>query len=166
MRLIIDGYNLLSEISGGMPTDLEAGRDGLIESLSVYKSLRRVKIIVVFDATRTGRLTGSAGMKTGVEVVFTKAGQEADEIIRDYARRLGAGVTIVTSDAALAAVCKTRGAVVISSGEFKGILDAALYEGMKGVTAEDEDDVAREKKGQSKKPSKAERKKFQRLKKL
>ncbi|MBI5971537.1 MAG: NYN domain-containing protein [Deltaproteobacteria bacterium] len=166
MRLIIDGYNLLSEISGGMPTDLEAGRDYLIESLSVYKRVRRVKIIAVFDATRTGRLTGSAGMKTGVDVVFTKAGQEADEVIRDFCRRLGEGATIVTSDAALAAVCKNSGAVVVSSGEFRGLLDAALYEDMKGAAPEDEEDFPHEKKGQAKRPSKAERKKLQRLKKL
>lgn len=166
MRLIIDGYNLISEIHGGMPTDLEAGRDDLIGSLSVYKRVRRVKIIVVFDATRTGRLTGSAGMKTGVEVVFTKAGQEADEVIRDYAGRFFDGATIVTSDGALAASCKNAGAVVVSSGEFRGLLDSALYEDMKGATAEDEDDFPQDKKGQAKRPSKVERKKLQRLKKL
>ncbi len=149
-----------------MPSDLEAGRDDLIGSLSVYKRVRRVKIIVVFDATLTGRLTGSAGMKTGVEVVFTKAGQEADEVIRDYAGRFGEGATIVTSDGALGAACKMSGAVVISSGEFRGLLDAALYEDMKGVIAEDEEDFPPEKKGQAKRPSKAERKKLQRLKKL
>ncbi|MBI5588759.1 MAG: NYN domain-containing protein [Deltaproteobacteria bacterium] len=165
LRLAIDGYNLI-----GVSTDfhdIEALREALIESLAVYRKLRRVKVTVVFDATFTSRLTGSREVRSGIEVVFTRGGERADSIIKEYARVKGAGLTIVTSDREVATYAADRGSVVIGSGEFRGLLESALYEDLKGAALDDEDDAGgRGKKGPSKKPTKAERKKINRLKKL
>ncbi|MBI5642093.1 MAG: NYN domain-containing protein [Deltaproteobacteria bacterium] len=167
LRLVIDGYNLL----GVLPReekfgDMETKRDGLIESLSIYKRLRKVKITVVFDGTRSKRLTRQREVKSGIEVVFSKDGEEADRVIKDLASSAGSGLTIVTSDRDISNLAKAKGAVVIDSNEFLGLLDAALYEDLKGVDPEGEDEGSARKKGASRKQKKADRKKAQRIKKL
>lgn len=164
LRLVIDGYNLIGVDSDF--NDIEALRDSLVDSLAVYKKLRRVKITVVFDATFTCRLTGTREMRSGIEVVFTKGGQKADSVLKDYARASGTGLTVVTSDRDVASYAASCGSVVIGSGEFRGLLDGALYEELKGAAVDDDDGTREDKKGPSKRPSKAERKKINRLKKL
>lgn len=167
LRLVIDGYNLIGACTDFR--DIEALREALIESLAVYRKLRRVKVTVVFDATFTTRLTGSREVRSGIEVVFTRGGERADSIIKEYARVKGAGLTVVTSDRDVATYAAVKGAVVFGSGEFRGLLESALYEDLKGAVLDDDDDDdegGRGKKGPSKRPAKAERKKIKRLKKL
>lgn len=163
-RLVIDGYNLIGVSSDFH--DIEELRDDLISDLAVYRRLRRVKLTVVFDATLTGRLTGSRETRDGVEVVFSRGGERADDIIKDRCRT-GGGLTVVTSDREVATYAASRGAVVIGSGEFLGLLERALYEDLKGEDIDkDEYEEASPRKGPSKKPGKTERRKINRLKKL
>lgn len=165
LRLVIDGYNLIGASSDFR--DIEELRDSLVANLAVYRTLRKVKVTVVFDATFTGRLTGSREMRDGVEVVFTRGGERADSIIKDHARARGEGLTVVTSDRDVALYAASHGSVVIGSEEFRGFLESALYEELKGVCPDDEDGVGDGRKiGPSKRPGKAERKKLNRLKKL
>jgi predicted RNA-binding protein with PIN domain len=165
LRLVIDGYNLIGASSDFR--DIEGLRDSLIADLAVYRTLRKVKVTVVFDATYTGRLTGSRERRDGVEVVFTRGGERADEIIKEHSRLRGEGLTVVTSDRDVASYAASRGSAVIGSEEFRGFLERALYEELKGVCPDDEDGVGGLRKiGPSKRPGKAERKKMNRLKKL
>lgn len=165
LRLVIDGYNLIGVSSDFH--DIEELRASLIKDLAVYRRLKRVKVTVVFDATFTGRLTGSRETRDGVEVVFTKGGERADEIIKEYSRLKGEGLTVVTSDRDVAAYAASRGSVIIGSGEFRDLLEGALYEELKGASLDDDDEgTVDRKKGPSKRPGKAERKKKNRLKKL
>ncbi len=164
-RLLIDGYNLIGVSSEFH--DIEELRDDLLSDLAVYRRLRRVKLTVVFDATFTGRLTGSRETRDGVEVVFTRGGERADDIIKDRCRTGGGGLTVVTSDRDVAAYAASLGSVVIGSGEFLGLLERALYEDMKGEDPDDDEyEEASFRKGPSKKPGKMERRKINRLKKL
>jgi len=165
LRLVIDGYNLIGVSSEFH--DIEDLRDSLIADLGVYRRLRKVKVTVVFDATFTARLTGSKEMISGVEVIFTKGGERADEIIKDLSRLKGGGITVVTSDTDVASYAAARGSVVLGSDEFRYLLESALYEEIKGVGPDDEDwQPGGRKKGPSKRAGKAERKKKNRLKKL
>ncbi|OGQ54324.1 MAG: hypothetical protein A3J24_03160 [Deltaproteobacteria bacterium RIFCSPLOWO2_02_FULL_53_8] len=164
-RIIIDGYNLLGT-GFGMLHDIDEGRDGLISRLLVYKKARRVKLCVVFDGTRSGNLAEGRESRAGIEVIFSRDGVDADTVIKKMADEHGEGLTIVTSDHALASYCAGRGAVVVSTAEFESLLDAAAYEEMKGVKPEDEDDAPVERKGEARRLPKAERKKRQRLKKM
>src|SRR5574337_1027952 len=128
LRLLIDGYNLL----GAAPEaglDIDERREGLVNRLAVYKKVRGVKVTVVFDAARSGRLTRSREMKAGVEVIFSKNGEDADSVIKELSVKGGPSLTIVSSDRELCSYAKSRGAVTLSSGEFAELLDAALYEG-------------------------------------
>jgi len=164
-RIVIDGYNVLGS-GAGVLRDIEAERDSLTARLLIYKKVRRVKLVVVFDGTRSGNLAEGRESRAGIEVIFSRDGVDADTVIKRMANERGEGLTVVTSDHALASYCAGRGAVVVSSAEFEGLLDDAAYEEMKGVTPEDEEDAPAERKGQAKKAPKAERKKRQRLKKM
>lgn len=164
LHLVIDGYNLIG-VNAGL-NDIEAQRETLIGSLAAYKRLKRVKVTVVFDGTRSKRLTGSKETRSGVEVIFSRDGQEADEVIKNFARTKGEGLTIVTSDRDVSSYARAHRAVVVSSNEFRDLLDMALYEDLKGVSPEDEENGQHDKKGPSKRPPKSERKKMNRLKKL
>ncbi|MFQ5735498.1 MAG: NYN domain-containing protein, partial [Thermodesulfobacteriota bacterium] len=92
-RLIIDGYNLIASGTGGGLDDIEERRDALIEGLSVYRRLRRVKVTVVFDGTHSGNLTGGSENRGGVRVLFSREGQEADTVIKALVRETGSGLT-------------------------------------------------------------------------
>lgn len=164
IHLIIDGYNFTGRSEGSF-RDIESYRDSLIEKLSIYKKLRRVAITVVFDGTHSGRLTRSRDMKAGVEIIFSKSGEQADSVLKNMAKSKGGSLTIVTSDRDIASYAGSFGSVVISSDEFRELLDYALYEDLKGVSSEEEEEDHK-KKGPSKRPPKAERKKKNRLKKL
>ncbi|MBI5886123.1 MAG: NYN domain-containing protein [Deltaproteobacteria bacterium] len=165
-RIVIDGYNVLGQGADAGLRDIEAGRDNLISRLLIYKKVRRVKLAVVFDGTRSGNLAEGRESRAGIDVIFSRDGVDADTVIKRMAGERGEGLTVVTSDRGLASYCAGRGAVVVSSAEFEGILDAAAYEELKGVIPEDEEDAPVERKGQSKRLPKAERKKRRRLKKM
>lgn len=161
-NLIIDGYNLI-----GLDGDIETGRERLIEDLIVYKKAVSVRITVVFDGTWSGNLTRGAMSRSGINIIFSRAGEQADAIIKEMARRIGSGATVVTSDRDVSASVRASGAVVVESVEFRGVLDEALYEEIKGAAPEDEaDDSSARKKGNPKKPPKADRLKLHRLDKL
>ncbi|MBI5492804.1 MAG: NYN domain-containing protein [Deltaproteobacteria bacterium] len=166
LRLLIDGYNLLGAIASVGHFDIDERREDLIGRLSVYKKVRGAKVTAVFDGTRSGRLTRGREMRAGVEVIFSKDGEDADSVIKELSVKGGSSLTVVSSDRELCSHVKSRGAVTVSSNEFAQLLDLALYEGLKGVAPGDEDEGQHPKKGPSKRPSKQERRGLNRLKKL
>lgn len=169
VHLVIDGYNLtgVMAISAQTTADLEGVRDELIKRLQAYKRLKGHRITVVFDGKRSGSLSRAKMHQGGIEVIFSKDGEEADQILREMAKKERHGITIVTSDRAVASFAEAQDAVTIPSDEFDAILSLAIYSDMKGVGDEDEEDDAPTKKsGNPRKPSKQERKRLQRIKKL
>ncbi len=175
LRLVIDGYNYICAslgLSGSHPgrMDPTVERDALIEKLVAYKKLKSAKITVVFDGTRSDNLWRSRGSQKGIEVAYSRSGEEADTIIKEIAREQGSGLTIVTSDRELGSYCAQHGAVIVSSGEFYDRLNMALYADMKGIEEEDEgqtpSDAGGKRKGPARKLSKKEREKRKKLKKL
>ncbi|MEK6791892.1 MAG: NYN domain-containing protein [Deltaproteobacteria bacterium] len=163
-NLIIDGYNLIG--LDGL-SDIEAEREQLIEDLIVYKKAVSVRITVVFDGTSSGNLTRGAMGRSGINIIFSRAGEQADAIIKEMAHRIGSGATIVTSDRDVRETARASGATVIESVEFRNVLDEALYEEIKGAAPEDEtDDSAARKKGNPRRLPKADRLKQHRLDKL
>lgn len=165
IHVVIDGYNLLGS-GRHWSSDIEKERDSLIKSLVAYKKVKRARLTVVFDGTSSGRLARGREVIAGIEVVYSKDGEKADDVLKEMARTKGEGLTLVTSDREVALYAQDRGAVVVTAGEFSELLDMAVYEDMKGVKPGDDEDNAREKKGPSRRPPKDERKKLRRLKKL
>lgn len=176
LRLVIDGYNYICtsiSMSGSHPGQMDPTeeRDELIEKLKAYKKIKSARITVVFDGTRSDNLFRSRGTEKGIEVVYSRSGEEADTIIKEIAREQGGGLTIVTSDRELGSYCERHGAVIISSGEFHDSLEVALYADTKGLEEVHGDgqtpsDAGGKRKGPARKLSKKERAKRKKLKKL
>ena len=85
MLLLIDGYNLLH--SGRTlvrlnSIQLQRERDGLIEKLSVYRQAKSIEILVVFDGWQAGWNTEKRERKKGVDLIFSRVGEKADEVIK------------------------------------------------------------------------------------
>lgn len=112
--LLVDGYNVLhvserySELIEAKvqqaPYALDAyarARECLIADVASYAHMHRLEARLIFDAAQSKRPSQSRWHDGSVEVIFSKRGQSADELIEGYAReaRLSSRkVVLVTSD--------------------------------------------------------------------
>jgi len=126
MHLIIDGYNLL-HVSRSMislaSVQLQRERDGIIDRLSTYQRLKRCAITVVFDGWEAGWNTETREKRKGVEVIFSRLGEKADEVIKRLVKEKGSGVIVITSDREIAKFAERAGAAVIPSEQFQEKLE-------------------------------------------
>ena len=160
MFLIIDGYNLLH--AGRSPgalraDDLQRERDRLIDQVSSYRQSRPCEITVIFDGWKEGEVTERKERRKGIELVFSKLGEKADEVIKRLVREKGAGTVVVTSDREVAGFAEKRGATSVTSDQFRErmrmVSNRPLYPEGKGIEPEEEEEGQR-KKGSSRRLSK------------
>ena len=101
MPLLIDGHNLIG--SGSIPDISLADEDDeakLVARLRVWRSKAKDRMTVIFDHGITGgRSIGLSG--AGVNVIFARNPQDADELIRRRLRSAGKGLILVSNDAEL-----------------------------------------------------------------
>jgi hypothetical protein len=169
LKIAIDGYNLIGATSatGLHLTDIEQAREELIEKLIAYKKLKKVKITIVFDGTYSGNISRNQTTRDGVEVIYSRHGEEADLVLKQMVAAQGSGLTIVTSDRDISRFAQDKSAVVIPSSEFAELLARCEFLDLKGDEDCDEDyDEDKQKKGPAFKASKKDRKKKLRMKKL
>ena len=103
VRILVDGYSLLHnwpELAPGRARYSAAARDALIRQLTLYQDAAGIPVSVVFDGAGPpgGKLTAS--QSTQVEVIYSRKGQTADQIIERAAHRFAAygEVLAVTDD--------------------------------------------------------------------
>lgn len=103
--LIVDGYNIINswpELARLKKRKLEEAREKLLDLMVNYASFTGQKVIVVYDAHQVKGATGSRENCHGVEVVFSREGETADELIErtvgDYTGIAGHEVYVATSD--------------------------------------------------------------------
>lgn len=140
-HLIIDGYNYLHRSAISALTgraDLEEARRDFLERLSDYKKGRKTRITVVFDATRGDALSRHKEIYKGIEVIYSRQGETADEVIIQAVRARPAGLVVVTSDRAIIDEAKRNGITFITPPKLESALE--------GDTAEEEEGTM-EKKG-------------------
>ena len=97
IHLIIDGYNLLG-VQGGLTGDVEARREALIRNLAGYRQRKGFPLTVVFDGWRSGYPVEQSQWREGIEVVYSRQGEQADAVIKRLAERYGSDAAIVSSD--------------------------------------------------------------------
>ena len=168
MHLIIDGYNLLHvdrTLVPLNPIQLQRERDRLVDQLSAYRSLRQMEITVVFDGWQGGWSTEKRERKKGIELVFSKLGEKADEVIKRLVREKGARMTVISSDRELSRYAEKMAVAAVPSDQFKEKMDNALTKGEKDFQ-EDEERRGEKKKGPSRMLSKKEKRMRSALKKL
>jgi predicted RNA-binding protein with PIN domain len=172
MFIAIDGYNFIKqspELRRLEQIELQKAREGLIERLAQYKRMRSHAITVVFDGGPQGTGTGHRAHSRGIEVIFSKPGEKADDVLKRLAAEKGGGVTVVTSDRDVALFAEKKGAVAIPVSDFAARMEMAQFYELKGSGNEPisaDRSVAPSKKGPSRRLSKSRRKATAAIKKL
>ncbi|MBI3621698.1 MAG: NYN domain-containing protein [Nitrospirae bacterium] len=169
-HLIVDGYNVIGH-DGGLRGDLRARRDQLLQRLIVYQRRSGHRLTVVFDGWRSGWPAEHAEWTGGVRVIYSREGEQADEVIARLAREEGAAVVAVSSDRAVQAAVRAGGGVALSCGEFeRKLTESARFDPgtLPDKDGEDERDAGAPpgKKGNPYRRSKADRRKAVKLRKL
>jgi predicted RNA-binding protein with PIN domain len=169
MHLIIDGYNLLHvgrSLISLNPIELQRERDRLIDQLSAYGKLRRWEITVVFDGWQGGWSTEKREKKKGIELIFSRLGEKADEVIKRLVKEKGSGGIVITSDRDVSKFAERMAVTVIPSGQFKEKMEGAMVHPEKEIEPDEEEGGGAKKKGPSRRLSKKERRARTALKKL
>lgn len=121
LHLIIDGYNVLGtqgRVRGAEGPGSENARERLVQELSVYRQRKGHPITVVFDAWQQGVGAERHEHRAGVEVIYSKRGERADQVIQRLAEQFGRDCAVVSSDREVADFARIHGAFVIGAPEF------------------------------------------------
>ena len=131
VRILVDGYSLLHqwpELAEGAPRHSEAARDALVDILTQYQDASGTPVTIFFDGTgpRRSKPRNEAGRP--VEVLFSSAGQTADDLIERAAHRFQAygEVLVVTDDFAERDTVGAVGGMTASCENFIRMIQNAL----------------------------------------
>ena len=120
--LLVDGYNVIGAWDAPRKENLsiDEARERLVHLIADYAGYSGEEVIVVFDGHYTDRTTRSKTTVHGVEVVFTKHAESADNYIETLCAQAPKWrqVRVATSDSIEQTVTLGRGAVRLSSREF------------------------------------------------
>ncbi len=168
MWLVLDGYNVIAEMTGEAlgTLDLEAEREELNQLLAQYRKLSKNRLSVVYDGGRSASGEPRNCSECGVKISFSRFGRSADQVLIRMAHQYGSGLTIVTSDREVARESERNGAIVLESGEFVQRLLLALASDDEFREVDSADKKQRHltrKKGNPNRLSKKERRRNQRL---
>jgi len=127
----VDGYSLLHnwpELAPKKPRHSAAARQELVHVLTRYHDATGTPITVVFDGSRPVRERESSPATAAVEILFSRSGQTADQIIERAAHRLKdyGEVLVVTDDFAERDTVINFGAVASSCDNFIRTVHGAL----------------------------------------
>ena len=171
-HLLVDGYNLLG--SAGMSVSfgqgqLEAARERLLQRLVQYRQRKGHAVTLVFDGWQSASASEHHEFRSGVEIVYSKRGERADQVIQRLARIYGRECAVVSSDHEVVNAARAAGAFVIGAPEFRAKLQESSMRSpamaFKELDGGDGDVVKRSKGkgGNPRKLPKAQRKRKQQL---
>ena len=172
MHVIIDGYNLLALTAGsGASPYSEMARDSLLRLLAGYRHRKGHALTVVFDGWQRGQPLEGHEHRAGVQVIYSKRSEKADQVIERLTQEYGAACAVVTSDHEVIRAAQAKGALIMKAPEFAQKLQ--VKSSSQGPMphkelAMDDDDLAPrrgpEKKGNPRKLPKALRRRGRQLK--
>ena len=116
-HLIVDGYNLLAG-AGRLSGHLESARDALLRDLAAYRHRKNHSITLVFDGWQQGQPSERREHRAGVQVIYSKRGERADQVIQRLAREYGVDCAVVSSDHEIINTARAHGAMVMGAREF------------------------------------------------
>jgi predicted RNA-binding protein with PIN domain len=180
MHIIVDGYNLIRQsdtLRGCERISLEAGRQALLRGLAGYRKLRGHRITVVFDGWVGGSPLEERDRSGGLDIIYSRLGEKADEVIKRLLQQGSEEIMVVTSDREIVNFAARRGKTSIASAAFASLLDGIAAgpvshdgperEAPKMESEDDEDRrAAAKKKGPARRLSKQKRAALARIKKL
>jgi predicted RNA-binding protein with PIN domain len=172
MHIIIDGYNLIRQsISLGRfeSFSLQSGRNELIRRSSLYKKSRGHRITIVFDGWASDPLMEERDREGGIDIIYSRKGEKADEVIKRMVKEREEEIVVVTSDRNIADSISRNGGVAISSPEFEAKLERLSEYNLPPSDNDDQHSgisLGTKKKGPSRRISKKQRAVLKRTRKL
>ena len=135
--LIVDGYNVINAWRSGMDAkNLADARDQLAHKLMDYAGYTGQRVVLVFDAWMSDRMTRTSEVTGPLTVVFTQKGETADHYIErlcdENAREVEFGrleIDVATSDNVEQTVVLGRGARRVSARELLREMESVRREG-------------------------------------
>src|SRR6476620_5045349 len=100
LHLIVDGYNLLAQMSrigGGRSVHSEMVRETFLRDLAAYRQRKAHAITVVFDGWQQGWAMEQREHRLGLEIIFSRRGEKADQVIQRLAADFGSSCAVVSS---------------------------------------------------------------------
>ena len=130
-RILVDGYSLLHswpELAPGKSRHSLAAREELIHRLTLYRDAVGTPITIVFDGGGAPVGTPKAVSTPELEVLYSRAGQTADDIIERVAHRMRdfGEVLAVTDDHAERDTVISMGGMASSCINFINSVEDAL----------------------------------------
>lgn len=103
LRILVDGFSLLHawpELAPGRARHSAAAREALIQQLTQYHDATGTPVTIFFDGSGAPKGTPQTHSTREVEVLYSRAGQTADDMIERAAYRLSqlGEVLVVTND--------------------------------------------------------------------
>ena len=128
-RILVDGYSLLHqwpEVAPGKPRHSLAAREELISRLTQYHDACGTPITIIFDGA-SGTI-GETESNPDVEILYSRTGQTADQIIERVTHRLKefGEVLVVTDDFAERDTVTSAGGMTSSCLNFIKTVDDTL----------------------------------------
>ena len=114
LHLIIDGYNLLAQtgrIGAGTSLHSEMARESFLRDLAAYRQRKSHAITVVFDGWQQGWGTEQREHRLGLEIIFSRRGEKADQVIQRLAAEFGSACAVVSSDREIIDLAKGAGSL-------------------------------------------------------
>ncbi|MFO1488985.1 MAG: NYN domain-containing protein [Verrucomicrobiota bacterium] len=132
VRILVDGYSLLHnwpELAPGRARHSAAARDELVHVLTQYRDATSTPVTVFFDGAGSGG-SGDSASTPEVEIIFSKSGQTADDLIERAAHRFQpyGEVMVVTDDHAERDLVAGLGGLAVSCFNFIRMVEHALAE--------------------------------------
>jgi len=178
MHIIIDGYNLIrqsEQLRRAERLTLEEGRQALLRFLIPYRERKGHRLTVVFDGWEGGSAQEERDRAGGIDILYSRRGEKADEVIKRLAERSSDELVVVTSDRDIGNFVERCGGTVVASPTFAAIVTgdhgpSAGHKPESGLDGRDEEPAAgkrgTKKKGPARKISRREREYLKRLVKL
>lgn len=120
--LLVDGYNMiyawepLKELS---KENMDGARGRLLDLLCDYQGMKKIQLIVVFDAYRVAGHATEIFDYHNIHVVYTKEAETADAYIEKFAHENGKKykITVATSDGLEQIIIRGAGCLLLSARE-------------------------------------------------
>jgi len=133
VRILVDGYSLLHnwpELAPGKPRHCAEARDELIHVLTLYRDAIGTPLTVVFDGAGPRGERHARTAPAELEVLYSRSGQTADDIIERVAVRLQpyGEALVVTDDFVERDTVYYHGGMVMSCGNFIADIHGVLKE--------------------------------------
>ena len=123
-----------------MPSSSNGSGIASFDQLSTYQKLKPCDITVVFDGWQGGWSTEKRERKKGIDLIFSKLGEKADEVIKRLVREKGSGAIVITSDREISRFAERVAVAVIPSEQFREKMEAPSNKFEKVFEGEEEEE--------------------------